>query len=163
TCIADGRGKLFASEIFVTNPRSNHRGIGDHQRTIDCVLFHRKKLDRTLAFAQRLLSSAESGVNQTKHAPRRPMIWLSLDGFLLLRPRNNKSGSCLVMIVYHTSDDAFYEWTIELNNIIAEVHFTQCNQRIFCSNGVTLAQSTEKPITSDTRHTRKICSPDRID
>jgi len=34
-----GRGKLFASQIIVTDPRSDHRQIPDHGRAVDCVPF----------------------------------------------------------------------------------------------------------------------------
>src|SRR6266516_1111055 len=61
---ADGNGKLFAREIFFTNPRSNHRQILDHDHAIDWVLFH-GKLDRPPAFAQGLLLPPESGIDYT--------------------------------------------------------------------------------------------------
>src|SRR5439155_3712507 len=81
---ADDAGKLFASEIFVANPRSDHGQILDHVRAIHRIFFHGKKLHRAPPFAQRLLFSPESSVDQTKHAQRRAVIWLSLDDFLLL-------------------------------------------------------------------------------
>ncbi len=39
--VAEGGGKLFACEIFVASPRSDHREILNHERTIDCVFFDR--------------------------------------------------------------------------------------------------------------------------
>ena len=73
--------KLFASEIFVASPCSDHREILDHDRTLECIFFHGKKLNRAPAFAQCFLFPAESGVDQTKHAQRRAVIWLSFNRF----------------------------------------------------------------------------------
>jgi hypothetical protein len=44
-----GNGKLFASEIVVANPGGNLREGPVYRRASDYVLFHRKKLDRTLS------------------------------------------------------------------------------------------------------------------
>src|SRR3954471_19595917 len=59
----NGNGKLFAGEIFLTNPRSNHRQILDHDHPVDRVLFHGKKLDCAPSFSQGDLLSPESGID----------------------------------------------------------------------------------------------------
>ena len=46
-----GGGKLFASQIIVADPRSDHRQIPDHGRAVDCVFLHGKKLNCAAAFA----------------------------------------------------------------------------------------------------------------
>src|SRR5512132_12365 len=111
----EGNSKLFASEIFVTERRRDHRQILDHHVATDLIFFYWKKLDRAPAFAQCFLSPAETGVDQTKHAQRRPVIWLSLDDFLLLRAGSDKSGPRSILIFRYASDDAFYKWTIKKN------------------------------------------------
>src|SRR5207249_7450762 len=111
----DGSGKLFAGEIFFTNPRSNHRQILDHHHSIDWVLFHGKKLDRAPSFAQGLLLPPESGIDYTEHAPSRGVIWLSVYSFLLLRACSSKSQLRLVFVVCHAGDNAFDERTREMN------------------------------------------------
>src|SRR5947199_7932491 len=80
---SDGSGKLFAGEIFFTNPRSSHRQILDHDHAIDWVLFNGKKLDRAASFAQGRLLPPESGIDYSEHAPCRAVIWLSLSRSLL--------------------------------------------------------------------------------
>jgi hypothetical protein len=60
---AAGDGKLFAREIFVANPRSDHGQILDHGLTVDCIFFHGKKLDCLPALAQRLLFPPKSSVD----------------------------------------------------------------------------------------------------
>src|SRR6266403_1098725 len=67
---ADGYGKLFAGEIFVTNPRSDHRQIFDQVGAMGRIFFHGKKLDRAPAFAKRFLFPAKTSVDQTKEADR---------------------------------------------------------------------------------------------
>src|SRR5438477_421730 len=39
--VADGGAALFACEIFIASPRSDHREILMHERAIDCVFFDR--------------------------------------------------------------------------------------------------------------------------
>src|SRR4029077_18452937 len=107
--VVDRRGKLFAGEIFFTNPRSNHRQILHHEDAIDWVLFHWKKLKRAPSFAQRFLLPPESGIDYSEHAPRRTVIWLSLDGFLLFRTRSVKSQLRLVLVVCHARNNALRE------------------------------------------------------
>src|SRR4029453_18531620 len=99
--------KLFAGEIFFTNPRSNDRQILDHEHAIERVFFHWKKLKRAPAFAQRFLLPPESGIDDSEHAPWRSVIWLSLDGFLLLRACTSKSQLRLLLVVSHARDNAF--------------------------------------------------------
>src|SRR5438034_4480009 len=47
----DGDCKLFAREIFLANPCSDHCQILDHKWTVDCIFLHWKKLDRASSFA----------------------------------------------------------------------------------------------------------------
>src|SRR5262245_53265477 len=108
-----GNSKLFASEIFVTEPRSDHRQILDHHVATDLIFFYWKKLDRAPAFAQCFLFPTKTGVDQTKHAQRRPVIWLNLDDFLLLRAGSDKSGPRSTLIFRHSSDNGFYKQTIK--------------------------------------------------
>src|SRR5213079_3434973 len=117
---ADDAGKLFAGEIFVTNPCSYRRQILDHVRAIHCIFFHGKKLDRAPAFAQRFLFPAETGIDQAKHAQRWAVIWLSLDDFLLLRARSSKSRPRFLIVFCHTRNNAFYKCTIEKNIVVKE-------------------------------------------
>src|SRR5262249_60577796 len=60
---ADGGRKLFAGEIFVADPCSDHSEILNHPRAIDRIFFRWQQLDRTSAFAQRFLFSPKSGVD----------------------------------------------------------------------------------------------------
>src|SRR5262249_21197589 len=60
-------GQLFAGVIFVANPGSYHRQILNHQRPIDCIFFHRKKLDRASPFTQRFLLPTKASVDQAQH------------------------------------------------------------------------------------------------
>src|SRR5438128_157567 len=112
---ADDNGKLFAGEIFFTNPGGDYRQILDHGRTIHCIFFHGKKLNRALAFAKGIVLSPESGIDQTKDAQCRAVIWLSLDNFLLLRACSTERGSRFLIVFDHTSDNTFHEWTIKRN------------------------------------------------
>src|ERR1700730_4362570 len=109
----DGHGKLFAGEVFVTNPRSDHRQIFEHVRAIGRIFFHGKKLDRAPAFAKRFLFPTKTGVDQTKHAQRGTVIWLGLDDFLLFRAGSSESRSRFGIVFGHTSNNAFYECTIK--------------------------------------------------
>src|SRR5437762_4592043 len=156
---ADDAGKLFAGEIFVTNPCSDHRQILDHVRAIHCIFFHGKKLNRAPAFAQRFLFPAQPGVDQTKHAQRRAVIWLSLDDFLLCRACSSKSRPRSLVVFRHTSNDAFCKWTIETNILASKTDglLAKRDQSIFCSSGVAFAQCAYKPKFSDTRHRGRIC------
>src|SRR5206468_7001170 len=47
----DGDCKLFAGEIVLANPCSDHRQIRYHKGPVDCIFSRRKKLDRASAFA----------------------------------------------------------------------------------------------------------------
>src|SRR6266700_7390417 len=104
----DGDGKLFAGEIFVASPRGDHRQIRNHERAIDCIFFHGKKLDRAPAFAQCFLFLAKSRVDQTKHAHRRAVIWFRSNRFLLLRACSSERSPCFSLVFRHTSDNAFH-------------------------------------------------------
>src|SRR6266403_4909985 len=64
----EGDGKLFAGEVFVANPGSDHREVFDHGDSVNRILFHRKKLNCAPAFAQRFLLPFERSVDQTQHA-----------------------------------------------------------------------------------------------
>jgi hypothetical protein len=81
--VPDCDGELFACEILVASPRSNHRQILDHCDASERILSYRTKLHRTAAFPQCFFPPPESGVDQTKHAHCRTVIWLSLDNFLV--------------------------------------------------------------------------------
>jgi len=61
----DGDSQLFAGKIVITNPGGDHRQIFDHCGAIDCIFFHRQKLDRTSACAQCFLFAPEASVDQT--------------------------------------------------------------------------------------------------
>src|SRR5439155_195036 len=150
---------------FVTNPCSYRRQILDHVRAIHCIFFHGEKLDRAPAFAQRFLFPPETGVDQTKHAQRRAVIWLSLDDFLLLRACRSKSRPRFLIVFCHTSNDAFCKWTIERNILDSKGHglLAKCDQGIFCSSDVAFAQCAYKPKFSDTRHRGRICGSNGID
>jgi hypothetical protein len=63
----DRNSQLFAGEIFVANPGSYHCQILNHQRTIDCIFSHGKKLDRASPFTQRFLLLTKASVDQAKH------------------------------------------------------------------------------------------------
>src|SRR5262249_524449 len=60
---ADGAGKLFEGEAFFANPGSNHCQVMNHEGTIECVLFRRKKLDGAPSFAQRFFFPPKSSVD----------------------------------------------------------------------------------------------------
>src|SRR5205814_2729739 len=107
---ADNAGKLFAGEIFVANPRSDHRQILNHGDAL--------KLDRAPAFAQGVVFPPKSGVDQAKHAQCLSVIWLSLDDFLLLRACSSKSRPRFAFVLHHTSDNTFYEWIIKRNVVV---------------------------------------------
>ena len=53
----------LAGEVLIANPGGDHRQIRNHERTIDCILLHGKKLDCAPAFAQRFLLASKSGVD----------------------------------------------------------------------------------------------------
>src|SRR6266568_6281857 len=112
---ADGHGKLFAGEILVTNPRSDHRQIFDHVHALWRIFFHGKKLDRAPAFAKRFLFPAKASVDQTKDAQHGTVIWLGLDDFFLLRAGSSESRSRFGIVFGHTSNNAFDEWTIKMH------------------------------------------------
>ena len=76
----DGDGKLLAGEIFITNPRSDHREVFDHSDSVNCIFFHRKKLNCTSAFPQRFLFPSQPSVDQTQHAERRAVAFGELEG-----------------------------------------------------------------------------------
>src|SRR4030095_13330100 len=126
--------KLFTGEIFVTNPRCDHREILDHVLANKCIFFHGKKLDRAPAFSQCLLFPAETGIDQTQHAQCRAEIWLSLDGFFLLRACSDKSFPRFAIVVCHARDKAFEKRTIERNLIGVEekLVFADRAQGVFC-------------------------------
>src|SRR4030095_2790964 len=129
----NGDSQLFAGEILLTNPSGDHRQILDHCDAINRIFFNCEKLDCTTAFAQRLLLPPQGGVDQSQHTQRRTVMWLGLDDFLLLRARSGESPSRLVFILAHTSDNAFYEWTSEINSLIAEGRDLTCrDSRSFC-------------------------------
>src|SRR6266403_3016932 len=107
--VTDRSGKLVAGEIFFANPGSNHREIFHHEDAIDWVLFHWKKLKRAPSFVQRFLLPPESGIDYSEHTPRWAVIWLSLDGFLLLHARSSKSQLRLVLVVCHARNNALRE------------------------------------------------------
>src|SRR5205814_2806153 len=65
-----GNSKLFESEIFVTEPRSDHRQILDHHVATELIFFYWKKLDRAPSFAQCFLSGrARRRSNQARTGP----------------------------------------------------------------------------------------------
>ncbi|PYL38402.1 MAG: hypothetical protein DMF34_07070, partial [Verrucomicrobia bacterium] len=74
----------------------------------------------TPAFAQRFLLPPKTGVDQTKHAQRRAIIWLSLDDFLLLRACSSESRPRFAIVFHHASDNAFHEWTIKRSVVVKE-------------------------------------------
>src|SRR5439155_2176768 len=149
---ADCDGKLFAGQILVTDPRSDHRQRLDHAHAMGRIFFHRKKLDRAPAFAKRFLFPAKASVDQTKDAQRRSVIWLGLDDFLLLRAGSSESRSRFGFVVDHTSNNAFYEWTIKKHILVTQGDwiFARCDQGVVRSGGVPLGQCAIKPTIGDT-------------
>src|SRR5206468_2721767 len=105
----NGNCKLLASEIFVSDPCSNHCKILNHVPTINCIFFHRKKLNCTLAFTQCFLSASKTSVNQPKHAQRGAIIWLGLHDLLLLGSCSSESRMCFGIVLRHPSDKTFHK------------------------------------------------------
>src|SRR5262249_1941506 len=87
----DDAGKLFGGEFLGTDPRSDHRQVLEPRGTLGRIFLDRQQRPRAPAFAQRVLPAPQPGVDQTKHTPGRPVIWLSLDDFLLLCACSRKS------------------------------------------------------------------------
>src|SRR5207249_1260989 len=113
---ANRDGKLFAGEIFVANPRSNHRQILDHCDAPERVFFYRTTVHRATAFAPGFFLPPESGVDQTKHAQCWTVIWLSLDNFLLVREGSGEDRRLrLGIVLCYTGDNPFHKWTIKEN------------------------------------------------
>src|SRR5205814_8806392 len=106
--------------FIFANPRRHHGHIFDHEHTIEWVLSHGKQLNGASSFAQGLLLPPESGIDYAEHAPCRAVIWLSLDGFLLLRARSSKSQLRLVVVIGHAGDNAFDERTREMNRVATQ-------------------------------------------
>src|SRR5206468_10387530 len=113
--MTDGGGKLFAGQVLVTNPPCNHCQILDHRDATECIFFHRVKPHRATAFTQSFLLPAEAGVDQTKHAQRRAVIWLSLDDFLLLCPCSGDSWPRSLVVPCHASANDVYTCAVEPN------------------------------------------------
>ena len=90
----------------------------DHDRSIDCIFCHWKKLNRAPTFAQSFLLPPQSGVDQTQRASGRTVVWLGLDNFLLLRARSYKRHLGLLLVVCDPSDNAFQEQTRKVNNLV---------------------------------------------
>src|SRR4029450_4689736 len=117
---ADDALQLFKSEISIANPGSDHCQIRYHPDTIHCIFFHRKKLDCAPAFAQRVFSPPETGVNQRKQPQRLAVIGLGLDDFLLFGACSNKRRTCFAFVFPHARDKAFYQWATK-KNLASEV------------------------------------------
>src|ERR1051326_2095706 len=102
----DGDGKLLTGEIFLTNPSCSHNKKSDHFRSSERIFFQWNKLYSTAPFTQGLLFPSKSGVNQSKHAERRAVIWLSFSNLLLLHARSSKSQVRSVPVICHPRDQA---------------------------------------------------------
>src|SRR5438477_4181282 len=111
----NGDRQLFASEIFLASPGGNHRQILHHRDAAQRILFDRTELHCPSAFAQRFLFPSKTGVDQTKDAEGWAVIWLSLDGFLLLSPCSRERRPHFGIVPFHPCDNPFHEWTIESN------------------------------------------------
>ena len=94
--------KLFAGEIVVANPCSNHRQILDHCDAVAPHPFPSVKLHRAPAFSQCFLFASKTGIDQTKHAQCRTVIGLGLDNFLLLRACSRESGLGSSIVLRYT-------------------------------------------------------------
>src|SRR5436190_21846728 len=61
--VPDRDGELFACEILIANPRSDHRQILDHCDASERILPYRTNLQRTTAFAQRVFFAPKCGID----------------------------------------------------------------------------------------------------
>src|SRR5213083_41249 len=104
----DGDGQLLTGEILIANPPGDHRQVLNHERTVDRILLNGKKLHCAAAFAQRFFSSPETSVDQPQNTQCRTVIWLGLDHLLLLCTRRDKGSASFVIVVAHSSDNAFH-------------------------------------------------------
>src|SRR4030095_6417195 len=104
----DGEGHLLPGEILIANPPSDHRQILNHEGTVDRIFLNWKKLDCAAAFAQRFFFSSENSVDQTQNTQCRPVIWWGWDDFVLLGTRCDKGSAGFVIVVCHSSHDAFH-------------------------------------------------------
>ena len=100
--------------------------------------------------AQGVLLPPESGIDYTEHAPCRAVIWLSLNGFLLLRARSSKSQLRLLLVVCHARDIAFPERTWEMNGVDANGTSSEASK-------ASLAAATSRSASAQFQPPRAIC------
>src|SRR6266508_3543281 len=69
--------------------------------------------------------------------------------------RRPSRSACFVIIFDHTRDNAFHEWTIDVNiasKIASKIDcvLLGCDQGIFCSSDIPISQCATKPDLADT-------------
>ena len=87
-------GKVLQGELFFAYPCGDNGRIVDHDGSVNRILFERRQLDSTSAFAQRVLLSAKTGIDQGKNTKRRSIIRLRLHDLLLFGADRRKRGAC---------------------------------------------------------------------
>ena len=85
---------------------------------------------------QGLILPAKGGIDYSQNAQCRPVIWLNLESFLLLRPRSSKSQLRLLLVVDHAGDNTFEKSAREMNRIQAKRAFVGREQGVFSSRGI---------------------------
>src|SRR5205823_1606039 len=88
------------------------------------------------SFVQGLLLPAERGIDHSENGQCRPVIWLSLESFLLLRPRSSKSQLRVLLVVCHAVDNAFQKSAREMNRIHAKRAFVRPHQGVLSCSGI---------------------------
>src|SRR5256714_3465916 len=109
TWIADDHGELAAGQIRVTGPCRNHGQIFNRGWAKHYILFCSNELYCVPAFTQSLFLSAETCVDQAKHAQRQTVIRSGLNYFFLLDVRRSEGCARFIIIVVHSRDHAFHE------------------------------------------------------
>src|SRR5262249_31869633 len=102
-------GDLLDRKIFLSCPRVDNAEILHYVGTVKCVLSQRAQFAGPTTLTNRVLFSPQTGVNQTEHAERRPVIRLFTHIALGFGTRGRKSLSCSHVVAESARDTTLNE------------------------------------------------------
>ena len=107
--------QLFEGEVEFANPPADDREKLDHQRTSGRVFNKRHQLNRAATFSQSVFLSPEAGVDQSKRANCRSVVWLFPHQTLLLLTRARKGELRRGLVDTHAREQALEKFVIQHN------------------------------------------------
>src|SRR5439155_25087619 len=107
--------------------------------------------------------SPEAGIDCTKDAKCRAIIWLGLHDLLLLCTSSGEGSARFGFVLRHRGNEALAEGAVEYNGITAKSIFAQRRQSVGSCGSVALGQRADEPAIRDILDRGGVFFPDGID